>query len=180
MKEKNLVLYSAAHPDLRLRAINKADIENLRVWKNRFKSTCFLNEDISPEQQENWYSSFGDRQDDFMFVVEQKIMEEWEGIGCMGFRKLQNEGCMDAYNMIRGTKIKPASFTMGDAFSLMLTYANTIEENLPIQSKCLQSNPALLWYQRNNFTIVRTSNNFYLMELSKESLKDSDLIIKNS
>jgi hypothetical protein len=180
MEDKNLVLYSAAHADLRLRAINKSDIENLRTWKNRFKSTCFLSEDISPQQQENWYTSFSTRQGDFMFVVEQEVMREWKGIGCMGFRRLENEGCMDAYNMIRANKIKPASFTMGDAFSLMLTYANTIGGNLPIQSKCLQSNPALTWYQRNNFTIVRTSNNYYLMELNKESLKVSDLIIKNN
>ena len=179
MLNKDFILCLSGHSSLQLRTISKLDIENLRTWKNSKKGTCFLNEDISPRQQEKWYGLFSNQEHDYMFIVEQNIGEEWKEIGCMGFRKLEKEGCIDAYNIIRAQKIEPAFFTMGDAFCIMLAYAASLFDKLPVQSKVLITNPAVEWYQKNNFSIVSTVSNYYLMELNKAGLKKYDWLIKN-
>ncbi|MEO6613352.1 MAG: hypothetical protein ABIT05_16960 [Chitinophagaceae bacterium] len=180
MANKDFTLCLEGHSGARLRTISKNDIENLRTWKNSKKTTCFLNHDITPEQQEKWYGMFYKQEHDYMFIVELAIGEEWKGIGCMGFRKLENEGCIDAYNIIRALKFGPPVFTMGDAFCLMLAYAASLYDNLPVQSKVLITNPAVVWYEKNHFFIEKAFSNYYLMELNKEAIKKYNLFIKNT
>src|SRR5215213_4677609 len=183
MQDKNLILSSADYPDLRLRAIGRGDIENLRIWKNKNKGSFFLNRDILPEEQEKWFAAFSERDDDYMFVVEQLAgAGDWRSIGCLGFRKLADEGSVDAYNIMRAVKIEPSSFTMSDAFRLMLAYAAARYADLPIRCKVLCDNPAVEWYKKNDFSIVdrAAGEEYYLMELSKDSLKNCRLNISNT
>ena len=107
-----------------------------------------------------------------MFIVEQLAGEEWQAIGCMGFRRLDDEGCVDAYNIIRAKKIEPATFTMSEAFKTMLAYAASMYPRLPLQVKVLSHNPAVEWYKKNQFSVIQTVNNYYLMELNKDSLEN--------
>ena len=181
MHDKNLILSLAEHPDLRLRAIGEEDIENLRVWKNKNKGSFFLNRDILPEEQQKWFAAFSARDDDFMFVVEQLADGEWQSIGCLGFRKLADEGCVDAYNIMRAVKIEPSSFTMSEAFRAMLAFAAEKYEDLPIRCKVLCGNPAVEWYKKNNFSIVdRVGDEYFLMELAKDSLENCNVNISNT
>jgi hypothetical protein len=181
MDDKNVILSLADHEDLRLRAIGSEDIENLRVWKNKNKGSFFLNRDILPEEQEKWFAAFSKRDEDFMFVVEQKVGDDWQRIGCLGFRKLADEGCVDAYNIMRAVKIEPSSFTMSDAFRAMLAFAALKYDDLPIRCKVLCGNPAVEWYKKNDFSIVTSvGNEYYLMELAKDSLKNCRVIINNT
>jgi len=150
--------------------IGENDIEDLRNWKNDNKNSFFLNNDITPKQQKKWYNNFIIREHDYMFIVEQKTEEDWTGIGCMGFRKIEAEGCVDGYNIIRAKKIEPASFTMSDAFQLMLAYAASSYPELPIRVKVLSGNPAVAWYQKNQFSIISEEKDYYLMEINKDSL----------
>lgn len=180
MDNSNLILSLTGHTDFRLRSIGKQDIENLRTWKNDNKTSFFLNQDITPEQQEKWYGNFVNRDNDYMFVVEQKTAGEWEKIGCMGFRKLDEEGCIDAYNIIRSRKIEPASFTMSDVFRTMLAYAASVFPDLPIRCKVLSKNPAVEWYKKNSFSIVAPVDDYYLMELAKDTIKNLDWSIKKT
>ena len=170
MFDKNLILVSTDHSDLRLRTIGKNDIENLRNWKNENKTSFFLNSDITPERQKKWYENFKTREHDYMFIVEQNVANDWKDIGCMGFRKLEDEACVDGYNIIRAKKIEPASFTMSEAFQLMLAYAASCYPGLPIRVKVLSGNPAVAWYQKNQFSIIRQEKDYYLMEINKDSL----------
>ena len=180
MDDKNLILSLADHADLRLRAIGREDIENLRIWKNRHKNSFFLNRDILPEEQERWFAAFQDRADDYMFVVEQAAAGDWQSIGCLGFRKLADEASVDAYNIMRGEKgAHAASFTMSDAFRAMLAFAASRYADLPIRCKVLCNNPAVEWYKKNDFSIIENVNDeYYLMELDKASLVGCDVIIK--
>jgi hypothetical protein len=180
MHDKNLILSSAEHPDLRLRAIGQGDIENLRNWKNKNKGSFFLNRDILPEEQEKWYAAFSKRDEDYMFVVEQRTDDGWQSIGCMGFRKLTDEGCVDAYNIMRAVKLEPSTFTMSEAFRMMLAFADQKYPDLPIRCKVLCANPAVEWYKKNDFSIVdRIGDEYYLMELSKDALKNCNVDISN-
>ncbi|MEO6613350.1 MAG: GNAT family N-acetyltransferase [Chitinophagaceae bacterium] len=179
MQKENLILGLKGHPDLQLRVITKNDIEDLRNWKNSNKTSFFLNQDITPEQQTKWFTVFSNQEHEHMFIVEQENGGEWKSIGCMGFRKLDDEGCTDAYNIIRSQKIEPASFTMSDAFGTMLAYAASLYD-LPVRCKVLSVNPAVEWYKKNDFSIVSTENNYYLMELDKSTLRKFDWFMKNN
>ena len=96
MENKDSILTLTGHEDLRLRTINENDIEDLRSWKNENKNSFFLSQDITPEQQQKWFTAFSARENDHMFIVEQQTEGHWKKIGCMGFRRLDDEGCVDA------------------------------------------------------------------------------------
>jgi hypothetical protein len=183
MHEKNLILSLADHADLRLRSIGSEDIENLRIWKNKHQGSFFLNRDITPPEQEKWFAAFTGRADDYMFIVEQQLAgENWQPVGCLGFRKLTDENCVDAYNIMRGEKsAPPASFTMSDAFRAMLAFAASRYAELPVRCKVLCDNPAVEWYKKNNFSIIENvRDEYYLMELDKASLNGLSVIIKDT
>ncbi len=169
--EKNSILSFEDHHDLRLREINTGDLEDLRQWKNENKQSFFLNHDITSEQQEKWYAGFSQREDDHMFIVEQLVDDDWEKIGCMGFRKIEEEGCIDGYNIIRAHKYERATFSMSEAFLGMLAYAEDLHTPLPIMVKVLSANPAVEWYEKNHFKILRKVKDYFLMELDKEAIK---------
>ena len=180
MSNKNVILSVAEHADLRLRAIGREDIENLRVWKNKHKGSFFLNRDITPEEQAKWFEGFQTRDEDHMFVVEQLVDGDWRSIGSMGFRRLADEGSTDAYNIMRASNPAPASFTMSEAFRVMLAYAASIYEDLPIRCKVLCANPAVEWYKKNNFSIIdAVGEEYYLMDLAKDSLQGCRVNISN-
>jgi hypothetical protein len=177
MALETLVVNSSADPNFRLRAIDGGDLEELRTWKNANKGSFFLRSDITPEQQSNWFDSFSQRHDDHMFVVEQQTPTGWEKIGCMGYRLLEDEGCVDGYNIIRSRRIEPASFTMSDAFRLMLAQAAGKYPGFPLKLKVLTGNPAVAWYERNGFRITERSDDHVEMELEAGSIDDVQVII---
>jgi hypothetical protein len=180
MSNINITLNIPKHPDLRLRSIHHPDIENLRRWKNANKQSFFLAEDITAEQQEKWYSVFSQRVHDHMFIVEQETADGWKSIGCMGFRRLEDESCVDGYNIIRAERIEPASFTMSDAFLAMLAYAAHQYPALPLQVKVLSHNPATSWYEKNGFHVIEQRDDHVLMELDTSVLQHIEWTIKST
>ncbi len=179
MSTINLIIWEENRLDFRLRTICGDDIENLRLWKNQNKASFFLKEDITPDQQKHWYQGIRNREQDFMFIVEQKDGGEWQEVGCMGIRKLADEGCIDAYNIIRSRRIEPASFKMSDAFRVMLSFSVNQYSEFPVRCKVLCNNPAVEWYKNNNFSVVGSNGDYILLELDKETLKDLRITIKN-
>ena len=179
MSADRTIINSPSNPDFRLRSIESGDMEDLRVWKNANKASFFLKDDITHEQQRVWFNHFCHRLADHMFVVEQRTEEVWAKIGCMGFRLLPEEGCVDAYNIIRSRKIEPASFNMSQPFKTMLAYACRLHDNLPIRCKVLTENPAVSWYERNGFSQVEQLEGFVLMELDKNTIANLELNINS-
>jgi RimJ/RimL family protein N-acetyltransferase len=160
--------------------MNAADAENLRIWKNTNKASFFLNGDITSEQQNAWYEAMKKRPDDLMFIVEQDDASAWTPIGCMGFRLLEDEKCVDAYNIIRAVKTGVPSFTMGDAFKTMLAFAKQKYPGQPIRCKVLTNNPAIKWYEKNGFRVRDTLTDYVLMELDAGALDGIELNIEQN
>jgi len=152
----------------RLREIDNFDLEFLRKAKNDHKGSFFLKEDITMEQQKKWYQSFANREEDHMYVVEQKVNDSWEPIGCMGYRILDDEHSMDLYNIIRVKRVEPTDFTMADVFQNMIANASKKFPHLPIQCKVLSHNPAIAWYEKNNFKIIEENEGYVLMDMDKK------------
>ena len=63
-------LESPNSPIIKLRLIDRADIELLQKWKNDNRQYFFFQNIINSNQQLKWYRNFSKRENDFMFVVE--------------------------------------------------------------------------------------------------------------
>lgn len=62
---------------IRLRLLEEKDLELTRSWRNQEHiRRWFFNQDlITPDQQQNWYAGYKDRDDDFIFIIEDKSLQ---------------------------------------------------------------------------------------------------------
>lgn len=59
---------------IRLRLLTAADLERTLAWRNRDENRRWFlhSEPIAPEQHARWYGSYSGRDDDFVFVIEDR------------------------------------------------------------------------------------------------------------
>lgn len=173
---RKIQITTKAYPDIRLRAIALSDQEELRNWKNTNRTSFFYQEMIQPDQQRKWFEGYLDRDNDYMFLVEE--MTESVGchkIGCLAFR-LEDDGQIDLYNIIRGQK-SIGSASMKKAMYLMLAY---IAERYPEQKiKCdvLKGNPAVKWYHQCGFAILQEKE-YYVMEIDRKKIPALQIMVR--
>jgi hypothetical protein len=165
MTKNNFTLQWKQNPHFLLRTINEGDLENLRKWKNTHKQSFFHQEDITPEQQQNWFINYSIRPHDYMLVVEQT--QNSQAIGCMGFRHLPKENTIDVYNIMRGEEGGSKLFSMSDAFQTMNSYLAQ-NNTTNISCKVLNANKALTWYYNNFFEKAEQLQEYQLLVLNKE------------
>lgn len=79
-----------------LRKARKADLEDLRRWRNRHRNMFFDTAKISADAQKRWYGRHCKRKNDFLFMVCHRRLP----IRCTGIR-MTGAG-WDLYNVIRG------------------------------------------------------------------------------
>jgi ribosomal protein S18 acetylase RimI-like enzyme len=154
---------------LRLRSIDERDIGTLREWKNRFRERFFHKVEITPVEQVAWYRGFRSRPEDFMFVAEATCVSPVEAFGCIGFRAIENG--VDVYNVIRGTRPAGQQCSMGDALSLLCSYA--VSWRRPVTCKVLKDNPAIGWYEQHGFAKLGEAADYFLMGLREDLLAPS-------
>jgi ribosomal protein S18 acetylase RimI-like enzyme len=143
-------------PALVLRSVSQTDLEFLRKWKNEQKLFFLYQDEITANQQEQWYESFKQRPNDIMLITEysQQIF------GCMGIRWREHN--WDVYNVILGLQEFGGRGLMGLAFSKLLNLAGSLK-SAKISLQVLKTNPAVKWYQKQGFEIVETHDSFFFM-----------------
>jgi RimJ/RimL family protein N-acetyltransferase len=141
---------------LTLRAVTDVDLENLRQWKNEQREFFFHKDEITPEQQRNWYAAFQGRPYDFMFMT----ALDGQTFGCMGIRWLEN--AWDIYNVILARPELGGRGHMSKAFKTMLAYALALKRS-PITLQVLKHNPAVRWYLNKEFVITSEYDDHYTM-----------------
>jgi len=162
-----MILYQNENKSYRLKLIDDIDIEDLRLWKNFNKKYFFLKNNITKEQQIEWFENYEKDKENFMFVVQEKYDIEYINIGCMGFRIIDNS--IDVYNIMRGTKIKNSQYTMAEAFNMMNNYIfNTYKYT--ITCKVLKENPARSWYEKLNFENIEEKKDHILYMLNTNKM----------
>jgi ribosomal protein S18 acetylase RimI-like enzyme len=145
---------------LGLRAIGEEDLMFLRQWKNQQKQFFFHQQDISPEQQMQWFESFVTRPHDLLFMT----VYAGHVFGCMGIRWL--DSYWDIYNVILGDDAFGKRGLMGNAFNSLLHYALTLK-SAPITLQVLKHNPAVGWYHKHGFKITEEYDNHFSMTYQK-------------
>ena len=143
MKEINLCL------------INVSDLSNLRQWKNDNREAFFYKDEISPEQQYEWFCAYQERHDDYMFIV----LVNDIGIGCIGARLIDNE--WDIYNVILHHKYRRKGL-MSKALKELI-YVVHLYKLIPITVKVLKNNSTVNWYKKNEFVITSKQSDHYCM-----------------
>ena len=131
---------------LRARPATRADIEQLRVWKNANRRAFFHQEEITPEGQQRWFEAFCARPLEQMFLLE----DEGRPLGCVGFRFVTDDA-VDLFNLILGDP----SFARG---GLMSAFYAALEPALArrgvrrIELKVLADNAsAIAFYEHQGF-----------------------------
>ena len=74
--------YMAYYDNVQLRPLEKADIENLRIWRNDASKTKYLRKiaEITPEMQEKWFEKYLENADEIIFaIVETKQLKRMVG-----------------------------------------------------------------------------------------------------
>lgn len=162
--KRSVILYIKDMTDMRLRSIEKKDIDDLRIWKNENKSRFFYKQEITPDEQSKWYQGYMHREKDYIFIVEIKVSDTWEKIGCLGFRVV--EGNIDLYNIIRGRRTEARS-SMREAMHILLAYISA-RYSYPIKCDVLVDNPAVEWYNKCGFSIKECRGDYYIMVFEKD------------
>lgn len=162
--QKKTCIYSKKDPEMRLRSTEQTDIELLRVWKNKNRSSFFYKEVISAEQQIAWFRQYLTREDDDIFIVEIMELGRWKRIGCIGCRKAGE--VIDLYNVMRGEKTERRS-SMREAMELLLDYLAR-RYDCPVKCDVLIDNPAVEWYNRCGFAVKEQIDGYYVMAYEGE------------
>lgn len=165
-----MIIFDENNPNFRLKEIEIQDIEDLRVWKNAQEGRCFHKGQITSEQQKKWFESYLKKEDDFMFVLQEKYDEHYNNVGCMGFRFLGD--VVDTYNIIRALKNELSNLRTINAYLLLCTYIHSKYEK-EITCRVLSNNPARPWYEMNGFDIKETHDDHvvYVLNTIKSNLK---------
>lgn len=150
-----MTLQNPDYPEIILRSIDAADLENLRTWKNAHRNAFFYREIITADAQKRWYDGYLEREHDYMFVIRHNSLP----IGCIAFRRLDDR--IDIYNVIMGRKEMGGKGYMGMALRLILDEAARQYPGLPLTLMVLKENPALHWYLKNGFSIVQEHETYF-------------------
>jgi RimJ/RimL family protein N-acetyltransferase len=145
--------------EVTIRLIEKRDLEKLRLWKNAHKNRFFFQDDISPEDQENWYKGYGLQKNNHMYIVEVSLV----GIGCMGIRLMDDY--WDVYNVILGETAFSKKGYMSVALKKMIKRAQSTDMKRG-GLVVLRDNPAVNWYLSNSFQIFSTGSKSHEMRYS--------------
>ena len=150
---------------IELETIADDDLEMIRKWKNENRYAFFYDKIITPEEQEQWYKGYLEREDDFILIIELNSIK----VGCLGFRLLEDS--VDIYNVILGHKGYGSKGVMSRASQILYSYIID-NYNRTIELKVLaNNNTAINWYKKNGFFETGNQDNFINLKLDINKLK---------
>ena len=169
-RKPDLALRPEPPEDMYLRSIAQEDQEFLRGWKNLHRHSFFHQDIITPQLQGRWFAGYGERFDDWMFMV----VREGRPAGCLGWRLWQ--GRADLYNIIRGEEPRRGDGLMSRALRLLLSHL-LAEGRADIVARVITGNPALGWYVKNGFVVEREFDDHFLLNLDRAAFTPRSYII---
>ncbi len=126
-----------------LRPITEADIENLRVLRNANRQFFLGSDEITPEMQKKWFAHYLEKQDDIMFVVEDRANPgvfagaislydiDWETGRCEVGRTVMDKTKLTYKNV--GAEATAAICAFGfDKLNLKVVIGNCYVDNIPM------------------------------------------------
>lgn len=170
--------YSASCDILRIRPLQREDLESLRLWRNDFETSIYLRkiDYISQEQQLQWFENYL-RQPDIYFwsVVKEKIL-----IGALSIYDVSEQQANIGKIMIgnkseRGRGYGYMALTMAMAIGFEKLNLEVI--NLEVHEKNL---PALSMYKRAGFRVIARHEFELRMQITNEIFRRDNYMLVNN
>lgn len=126
------------------------DLEFLRRGKNSNRASFFHKAVITRSNQRDWFSRYQGDDSEHMFIV----CSRSKRVGVLGLR-LICEGKAELYNVMRvGEGASDTRGLMSRALNALLSHYTLTHGVADFIAIVVRGNPALKWYQQNNFQIV--------------------------
>ncbi|NBP57960.1 hypothetical protein EBU71_15765 [bacterium] len=149
-----------------LASLQKEEIQTLRLAKNRNKKYFFNKNDISEQEQIDWFNSLEKKTDDHMLVCRRK--EDQKIFGCIGFRTMipildgySSKHIIDGYNIMRLENIDGTSMKV--SMNLLIDWVSVQYPGLEFQVRVLEDNPAISWYESLGFEKRKKLENYWIL-----------------
>jgi len=136
--------------------LNYDNLDLIRVWKNSNKQFFFNQLEIEIQDQLNWFEKFKKIDTNTMLLI--KFDDNY--IGCIGARIINSN--WDIFNVMNINKDYSGKGIM--SYSLIKLFQKLrLIRNIPITAKVLKSNKNINWYLKNNFEIINSDNDYFLI-----------------
>lgn len=140
-----------------LRLIRENDIEDLRCWKNNYSQFFFDKKKITKANQKIWFDRYSKNPHNKMYIL--SLNEK--NIGCMGIYDRKDH--YELYNVITGDLSFRSTGLLSAALQELL---KSLDKKIFV--KVLDINPAIVWYEKNGFKLVKKQEDYSLFKWSKK------------
>lgn len=140
-----------------LRLIRENDIEDLRCWKNKYSQFFFDKKKITKANQKIWFDSYSKNPHNRMYIL---CLNE-KNIGCLGIYDRKDH--YELYNVITGDLSFRSTGLLSAALQELL---KSLDKKIFV--KVLDINPAIVWYEKNGFKLVKKEEDYSLFKWSKK------------
>jgi len=151
-----------------LRLIEPRDLETLRRWRNQDSiRSWFVHSDvISPEQQAEWWNAYKDRDDDFVFIIEE-IGEQRAPVGAVSIYHVDPGGRRAEYGRLMIGEAQARGKGLGrDATRLAFRFAFDVLELKEVYLEVFEDNaPAIRIYEQCGFELTGKKDRMVLMRI---------------
>lgn len=148
---------------VRLRGIEREDIPTFVRWFNdpEVRQYALMYEPMSKAKEERWFEAYLEKSDEFLFVIEALIEDEWVPIGNVGLHQIDWKNRTAVFGIVLGEKAHWGQGYGTDATRTMLRFAFG-ELNLHrVELEVFEFNPrAVRCYEKAGFQHEGTRRQF--------------------
>jgi len=155
---------------IRLRLLNKEDLPLTLAWRNQdnIRKWFFYSAPITPQQHENWFKNYLERDNDFVFIIEE-VSEGFRPVGQVAIYNIDWEGLRAEFGRLMIGE--PSAAGKGLASAATQAVLELSFEKLGLQEIYLEvySNnvKAVSLYKSVGFKLLKVRDNIIKMNISK-------------
>ena len=136
--------------NVRLRLLQRADIEILRRWRNSDRDKFIYSKLISPEDQKKWFEGYQEKENDLLFIIEKLNRKP---IGAVSLYRIDLSSMRAEFGrmMIGDIKSRKKGFAR-DASESLIRFAFSTLNLRQLRLEVLKNNkPAIRFYEKIGF-----------------------------
>lgn len=152
---------------VRLRLVQRIDLERLRCWRNENLTYFFNSAYISKESQQRWFKGYQKKEDDLIFIIETLAGKP---IGTVSLYRI-NPAAKEAEfgRMVIGDRKSRRKGFGRDAAESLIRFAFLTLKLRQLKLEVFKNNqPAISLYEKIGFQKIRISNDRAVMVLTQK------------
>lgn len=164
--------YTFEYKRIKLRPLEEADIEKLRILRNQLKEYFFSQTEITPEMQHEWYANYLEKNNDIMFAIE-SIAQPGVFIGAIALYDIKwEELTCECGRTVVNKELAPEKGIGMEATIAVCLFGFEMLKLKKVVGEVLKSNERIIKVDtRAGFCIVGEDKNNYLIEMTRDTIK---------